>query len=50
MGMLSPGYSADFIILDENPLDEIRNTRTISSVYLSGKEIDRSALQKKWRP
>ena len=50
MGMLSPGYSADFIILDENPLDEIRNTRTISSVYLSGREIDRSALQKKWRP
>ena len=50
MGMLSPGYSADFIILDGNPLDEIRNTRTISSVYLSGKEIDRSALQKKWRP
>ena len=50
MGMLSPGYSADFIILDGNPLDEIRNTRTISSVYLSGKEIDRSALQKKWKP
>ena len=50
MGMLSPGYSADFIILDGNPLDEIRNTRTISSVYLSGKEVDRSTLQKKWRP
>ena len=50
IGMLTPGYSADFIILDGNPLDDIRNTRTISSVYLSGKEIDRSAMQKKWRP
>ena len=50
MGMLRTGYSADFIILDGNPLDEIRNTRRISSVYLSGKEIDRSALQERWRP
>ena len=50
MGMLRTGYSADFIILNGNPLDEIRNTRTISNVYLSGKEIDRSALQNKWRP
>ena len=50
LGLLRSGYSADFLILDENPLDEIRNTRTISNVYLSGKTIDRAALQRRWSP
>ena len=50
LGLLKAGYSADFIILDENPLEEIRNTRTIDSVYLSGNKIDRAALQRGWNP
>ena len=37
--------SADFIVLDANPLDEITNTRRIDSVYLRGAEVDRDALE-----
>ncbi len=36
------GKSADFIVLDANPLDDITNTRRIASVYLRGVPVDRS--------
>jgi imidazolonepropionase-like amidohydrolase len=45
IGTLAPGKSADFVVLDANPLDDIRNTRTISSVYLHGVAIDRDAMR-----
>jgi hypothetical protein len=32
-------------VLDANPLDDIRNTRRISGLYLAGKEVDRAALK-----
>jgi imidazolonepropionase-like amidohydrolase len=41
-GTLEVGKSADFIVLDANPLDAITNTRKISSVYLRGAAVDRS--------
>jgi imidazolonepropionase-like amidohydrolase len=41
-GTLEPGKSADFIVLDANPLDDIKNTRKISTVYLRGAAVDRS--------
>ena len=41
-GTLDPGKSADFIVLDANPLDDITNTRRISSVVLRGETLDRS--------
>jgi len=47
-GMVAPGKSADFIVLDANPLDKIGNTRRINQVYLRGQKIDRPALQAKW--
>ena len=40
-GMLAAGKSADFIVLDANPLDDITNTRRIASVYLRGAAVDR---------
>jgi imidazolonepropionase-like amidohydrolase len=41
-GTLQAGKSADFIVLDANPLDDITNTRRISSVILRGSPLDRS--------
>jgi imidazolonepropionase-like amidohydrolase len=39
---LEAGMSADFIVLDANPLDDITNTRRISSVILRGAAVDRA--------
>jgi len=41
-GTLQPGKSADFIVLDANPLTDITNTRRISQVVLRGAAVDRS--------
>jgi imidazolonepropionase-like amidohydrolase len=41
-GTLAAGKSADFIVLDANPLDDITNTRRIASVYLRGAVVDRT--------
>jgi imidazolonepropionase-like amidohydrolase len=40
-GTLQAGKSADFIVLDANPLDDIANTRRISAVVLRGAPVDR---------
>jgi len=47
-GTIANGKSADFIVLDANPLDDITNTRRISQVYLRGRAIDRKALSREW--
>ncbi len=44
-GTLAPGKSADFLVLDANPLDDIRNTRRIAKIYIKGAEVDRAALR-----
>ena len=44
-GTIEPNKSADFIVLDANPLDDITNTRKISSVYLRGARVDRSSYK-----
>ena len=48
LGTVAAGKSADFIVLDANPLDDINNTRRISAVYLRGSAVDRAALRAKW--
>ena len=45
MGTIAAGKAAGFVILDANPLEDIRNTRTISQVYLRGREVDRDELR-----
>jgi len=42
-GTIAPGKSADFIVLDANPLDDITNTRRIAAVYLRGVAVNRAA-------
>ena len=49
LGTLEAGKRASFIVLNANPLDNIRNTRTIADVYLDGVKFDREAIRKKWR-
>ncbi len=44
LGTVAAGKSADFIVLDANPLDNIANTRAISAVYLRGAAVDRDAM------
>lgn len=48
LGTLTLGKSADFIVLDANPLDDINNSRRINAVYLRGQMVDRAALRAKW--
>ena len=48
LGTVAAGKSADFLVLDANPLDSIANTRRISKVYLRGAELDRAALKSRW--
>jgi imidazolonepropionase-like amidohydrolase len=47
-GTLTPHASADFIVLDANPLENIANTRRIADVYLRGVRVDRAALRAAW--
>jgi imidazolonepropionase-like amidohydrolase len=49
LGTIAQGKSADFVVLDRNPLDDIRNTRRIASVFLRGRELDRGAMRAKWQ-
>lgn len=41
VGTLEAGAWADFIVLGQNPLDDIRNSRTIESVWLAGRRVPR---------
>jgi hypothetical protein len=43
-GSIEQGKTADLLLLDANPLDDVRHTRRIAGLFLSGKYLDRAAL------
>jgi len=43
-GVILPGKRADLILLKQNPLEDVANTRKISGVMAAGRWYDRKAL------
>ncbi len=43
-GTVEVGKSADLLLLDANPLDDIRNTQKIRALVIRGKLLDRASL------
>lgn len=46
MGAIAPGQAADLLLLDANPLEDIRATRAIRGVMANGRWYDRAALDR----
>ncbi len=44
IGLIAQGMDADLILVDGNPLEDIRRTESIQSIFLEGERIDRSGL------
>ena len=43
-GSIAPGMFADLVLLNEDPTEDIRNTRKIEAVFSRGKYLDRDQL------
>ena len=50
LGMIKVGMRADLVLLDADPLTDVRNTRKIWNVIQDGRVVDRPAILKVMRP
>jgi imidazolonepropionase-like amidohydrolase len=46
LGTIEKGKLADLVLLDANPLDDIRNTQKIAAVIVNGRYLSRHDLDK----
>jgi imidazolonepropionase-like amidohydrolase len=46
LGTIAVGQSADLVLLDGNPLEDIANVRRIRAVVSDGRFLDRAALDR----
>ena len=44
VGTIEPGKRADMMVLSDNPLDDIRNTKKIEAVIVDGQFIDNKQI------
>jgi imidazolonepropionase-like amidohydrolase len=44
MGTIEPGKTADLVLLEADPLKDIRHTQKINAVIANGRLLDRKAL------
>src|SRR5438445_2182448 len=47
-GTIAARKSADFLVVDANPVDDLTNTRKIHSLHLRGPQVDRAGLRARW--
>jgi imidazolonepropionase-like amidohydrolase len=48
LGSVEAGKLADLLVLDQNPLDDIKNSRTIRFTMLGGRLFDSSTMNEMW--
>jgi Tol biopolymer transport system component len=48
LGSIEPGKLADLVVLDESPLEDIRNTNTVRYVVKNGEVFEASTLDRIW--
>ena len=46
VGRITPGFAADLLVLDANPLQDIAHVRRVHAVIVNGRYLDRRALDR----